>query len=141
MPRNRRKLILCLAYHIHRRNEILKVRRKYWCRNRYRDSDEFLRKLYNDLKMEDGIGLQQQTRLLPAEFEEILQSIGQEIRKDDTLLRKSNKPPSKLLITLLHLAHGITYVAMSGLFSVGKSTIIGFIPEVCDAIVRALQDF
>ena len=46
----------------------------------------------------------------------------------------------KLAVTLRHLASGDRYTTLVHTFRVASSTINMFVPEVCDAIIRAYRD-
>ena len=49
-------------------------------------------------------------------------------------------PQSRTQVTLRHLASGDSYSTRQYAFRVARSTINKFVPEVCDAIIRAYQD-
>ena len=55
-------------------------------------------------------------------------------------MRDPLSPGLKLAVTLRHLASGDSYPTIQYAFRVAQSTINKFVPEVCDAIIRAYQD-
>ena len=55
-------------------------------------------------------------------------------------MRDPLSPGLKLAITLRHLANGDSYPTLQYAFRVARSTINKFVPEVCDAIIRAYRD-
>ena len=59
---------------------------------------------------------------------------------DRTLMRDPVSPGVKLAVTLRHLASGDSYTTLQYAFRVASATIKKFLPEVCDAIIRAYRD-
>ena len=55
-------------------------------------------------------------------------------------MREPPSPGLKLAVTLRHLASGYSYPSLQYVFRVARSTINKFVPEVCDAIIRAYRD-
>ena len=55
-------------------------------------------------------------------------------------MRDPLSPELKLAVTLRHLASGDSYPTLQFSFRVARLTINRFVPEVCDAIIRAYRD-
>ena len=55
-------------------------------------------------------------------------------------MRDPVSPGVKLAVTLRHLATGDSYTTLQYAFRVASLTINKFVPEVCDAIIRAYRD-
>ena len=53
---------------------------------------------------------------------------------------RDESPGVKLAVTLRHLATGDSYNTLQYAFRVANSTIDKFVPEICDAIIRAYRD-
>lgn len=79
-------------------------------------------------------------RLSLEEFEHIHTLVEPFIKKMDTHWRTAITSKERLAITLRYLATGDSYSSLQYTFHVSKQTISTIIPEVCDAIVRALKD-
>ncbi len=62
-----------------------------------------------ELQDEDVAGFRNFMRMDPAMFQELLQHLGDRIRKQDTWYRKALELDLKLAITLRHLAAGDNY--------------------------------
>lgn len=74
-------------------------------------------------------------------FETLLKYVTPAIEKKNTLMRDALPATIKLQITLRYLASGDSLAFLQYLYRVPKCTISNFLPEVCDAIFNALQDF
>ena len=55
-------------------------------------------------------------------------------------MRDPLSPGLKLAVTLRHFASGDSYPTLQYALRVARSTINKFVPEVCDAIIRAYRD-
>ena len=55
-------------------------------------------------------------------------------------MRESLSPGLKLAVTLRHLGYGDSYPTLQFAIRVGRSTTNKFVPEVCNAIIRAYRD-
>ena len=73
------------------------------------------------------------------DFDEILHIVKEDITKYSTQLREPIPAEVKLAITIRFLATGQSYQELSTCFRVHKSTIVKFVPEVCDAIYGKLK--
>ncbi|XP_046666546.1 uncharacterized protein LOC124358292 [Homalodisca vitripennis] len=75
------------------------------------------------------------------DFAIILGRIEGKIAKTDTNFRECVPASVRLAITLRFLASGDSYGSLMYLFRVSKPTISLLVPEVCRAIVEALQEY
>ena len=55
-------------------------------------------------------------------------------------MREPLSPGLKLAVSLRHLASEDSYPTLQYAFRVARSTIIKFVPDICDTIIRAYQD-
>ena len=62
-----------------------------------------------------------------------------ELQRERTWMTEPLSPGLKLAVTLRHLASGDSYPALEYAFRVARLTINKFVPEVCDAIIRAYR--
>ena len=76
----------------------------------------------------------------PKLFQELEQRLGPEIQREWTWKRDPLSPGLKLAITGRHLASADSYPTLQYAFRVARSTINKFVPDVCDAIIRAYRD-
>lgn len=118
-------------------------KRRWWTtslfksRSRYRGID-----LINDLKAEMEYGLFQNfCRMKSTDFEWLLNEIGPKIAKEDTKFREAIPPTERLMLTLRYLATGDSYTSLMYTFKISKQLISRIIPEVCSAIIEALQEY
>jgi hypothetical protein len=72
-------------------------------------------------------------------MEEILAKIAHRIQRQDTPWRSALKAKLKLVTTLRYLATGDCYPSCVTSFRVSKSSVVNFIPEVCDAIYEEYE--
>ncbi|KAJ8937152.1 hypothetical protein NQ318_009318 [Aromia moschata] len=63
-----------------------------------------------------------------------------DIMKSDTNYRLAIPPAERLAVTLRFLATGNSYHSLMYTFKISRQCISNFIPEVCDAIIKALKD-
>ena len=76
----------------------------------------------------------------PDMFDKLLNRVGPRFTKEDTRYRKALELGLKLAVSIRHLAFGNKYSTTQYDFRVARNTCIGFIPEVCQAIVDLLKD-
>ena len=76
----------------------------------------------------------------PELCQELEQRITAEFQSDRTLMRDPVSPGVKLVVTLRHLATGDSYTTLQYAFRVASAPIKKFVPEVCDAIIKAYRD-
>ena len=99
-------------------------------------------KLLRELETYDVGAFNNFVRVNPRLFNEILERIEDDIRKQDTGARKALEPGLKLAVTLRFLATGDSYSTLMYGFLVAKNTICKFIGPVCQAIIDAFcRDF
>ncbi len=93
------------------------------------------KKLMVELWDEDVAGFHNFMRMDPAMFQELIQCLGDRIRKQDTWFWKALEPGLKLAITLRHLVTGDNYHSLMYSFRVTSNTISLIAWEVCAAII------
>ena len=79
------------------------------------------------------------TRMEPAFFYLIEERITPHLRKSITNFRKPLEVGLKLAVTLRHVSTGESYTSLQYHWSVGRSTIYKFVPQVCKAILKEFQ--
>ncbi|KAG5872392.1 hypothetical protein JTB14_005344 [Gonioctena quinquepunctata] len=72
-------------------------------------------------------------------FDKLLHRVQIQIQKNNTVLRDSISPKTKLIITLRYLATGESSISLQYNFRVSQAAISGFIPLVCQAIYDELK--
>lgn len=80
-------------------------------------------------------------RMTTEQFDNLLEKVSPLIQKADTIMREALPARVKLEITLAYLASGTNFTMLSIFFRVSKSAISSFIPEVCKAISKCLQEY
>lgn len=75
------------------------------------------------------------------QFNILLKKVANKIRKQDTIMRQAISPRLKLEVTLRYLATGDSFKSLEFLYRVPKCTISSFLPETCEAIYEALQEY
>ena len=78
-------------------------------------------------------------RMMPENFDYILNLVRLDITKEDTVMRRAITPDLRLAITVHHLAEGASHASIATHYSLGKSTVTGIIFETCESIWRRLQ--
>jgi hypothetical protein len=76
-----------------------------------------------------------------SDFENILSMIAPKIIKKDTSFRKAIPVSQRLAVTLRFLASGDSYTSLGYLLKISKQAISYIVPEVCDALIVALQNY
>lgn len=94
-----------------------------------------------NLEYRCGGGFRNFFRLTSSDFEVLLNLIGPLINKRDTSFRKAIPVHERLAVTLRFLATGDSYHSLMYMFKVSKQAISSIIPNVCDALVKVLQDY
>lgn len=88
-----------------------------------------------------NIGFKNFFRMSTSDFENLLNKIGSKIHKEDTQLRKGIHASDRLAITLRFLATGDSYQSLSYTFKISKTVISKSVPNVCNALIDALQEY
>lgn len=135
---------------------VLKVRefrrRRFWVRPSLQAKKKYsATDLMNDLILDDvdvlnleyrsGAGFKNFFRMSTTSFETLLNMIGPKISKSDTRMRKCIPAHERLAFTLRFLATGDSYHSLQYTFKISKQVMSRTVPEVCEAIVEALQDY
>ena len=79
--------------------------------------------------------------MTPTDFEILIQSIGPNIRKQDTKYRAAIPVALRLAMTLRYLASGDSYTSLIYTFRISKQSISEIVPVVCNAIITALKPY
>lgn len=77
-------------------------------------------------------------RMNIADFNNLLQLVSPLIEKQNTSMREAISAGERLAVTLRYLATGDSFMSLQYLFRINQSTISRIVPEVCDAIYKAL---
>nr|CAI5836345.1 unnamed protein product [Callosobruchus analis] len=96
--------------------------------------------LFHHMKTQDHEMFFKYTRMLPEQFDQLLELLKQLIQKKDTTFRCSISAKERLAVTLRFLASGDSYQSLSYLFKISPQIISTIIPEVCDALIVALSE-
>ncbi|KAJ8944587.1 hypothetical protein NQ318_006000 [Aromia moschata] len=75
------------------------------------------------------------------DIDNLINLVGLLITKQDTNMREAISVSDRVLVTLRYLATGDSYVSLSYLFRISKSTISGIVYEVCQTIAIGLKDY
>ncbi|XP_022180908.1 protein ALP1-like [Myzus persicae] len=94
-----------------------------------------------NLEYRCGTGFRNFFRMTSSDFETLLSLIGPRITKMDTTFRKAIPVNERLAVTLRFLATGDSYHSLMYMFKISKQVISAIVPEVCDALINALQDY
>ncbi len=98
---------------------------------------------YNALMLlllhEDKAAFQGLTRITPEMWHYILGRVGPRIQKQDTEKRLALEPGLKLAVTLRYLATGEIFRSLAFGYRVSHSSIVQFLPEMCEAIILELR--
>ncbi|KOB52176.1 Uncharacterized protein OBRU01_26387, partial [Operophtera brumata] len=99
------------------------------------------RMILNELYHEDPREYKAVMRVTPEQVERLLNLIKTKIERQDTLMRDAIAARVKLEATLCFLSSGMSFRLLSVFFRISKASISKFIPEVCDAISEALDEY
>lgn len=97
--------------------------------------------LLRELVAEDPNAYRNILRLTQVKFDELLEMITPEIRKQDTVMRSAIPCRTKLEIALRYMGSGDSLMSLEYLFRVPHNTISTFLPSVLKAIYNALTPF
>jgi hypothetical protein len=117
-------------------------KRRWWqtemFKNRYMYSGS---NLLADLKFQDISGHYKNfVRMAATDFEFLLNRIAPSIVKQNAFLRESIPVQERLALTLRFLATGDSYASLQYLFKISKQSISVIVPEVCQAMIKALEE-
>ncbi|CAH1962935.1 unnamed protein product [Acanthoscelides obtectus] len=107
------------------------------CDVMYEALDEYLQELYH----EDPREYKAVLRVTPEQVDKLLNLIKMQIERQDTFMRDAIPAGVKLEVTLCFLSSGISYRLLAIFFRISKSSILKFIPEVCDVMYEALDEY
>ena len=79
-------------------------------------------------------------RMPPSLFDELLELMEPDIKKESIFMREPIPPKIKLAATLKFLSSGLNYSDLQHFFRVHKSTLSQFIPQVCETISKRLKE-
>lgn len=105
---------------------------------------ESTNKFMEELKIDPLSVFKNFTRISCQDFENMVNTIGPEIAKQDTNYRKCVPVEVRLAITLRYLATGETgdsFTSLMYLFKVSRQLISRIVPEVCNSLISTLKDF
>jgi len=97
-------------------------------------------KLMGELMQEDPGAFTNFVRVQPAMFHELMERVGERIRKYDTHYRKALEPGLRLSIALRFYASGDSYKSLMYGFRVSDSTISLIMRQVSEAIIAELAE-
>ena len=98
----------------------------------------------NDVKLPpdlDSFSFQNFLRMSMADFAYLVQLLSPTVAKEDTHFRRAITVQDRLAVTLRFLATGDSFSSLQYLCRMGKSTISGIIPEICEALWNQLKPF
>lgn len=123
-----------------------KKKRRMWSSQFYLKRRRVLREnstyLLKDLWTYDNEKFHNFVRMSKEDFDFILNGIRDTISKNDTNIRQSIPAEERLALTLRFLATGDSFTSLQYLFRVSKQVISrSIVPEVCDAIIKLLNNY
>ncbi|XP_066258019.1 uncharacterized protein [Euwallacea similis] len=121
---------------------LLKKRKKkrWWTTSLYRNRLIPRGQLFLNSMVEEKNGhFRNFVRMSSVDFNLLLESIRDDISRNDTRFRKAVTAEERLAITLRYLATGDSYTSLQYLFNVSKQLISKIIPEVCRSLVKNLS--
>ena len=128
----------CLAIVL---GEKSRKRKRWWCRELLEVGPTFGINLLEKLRLEDGMGFRNFTRLTATDFEELLLMVGEKISKKDTNFRQTIPASLRLAVTLRFLASGDSFTSLMYTFRISKQAISQIVPELCEAIIYSLRTY
>lgn len=118
-----------------------KKKKKVWVKDWFKRRDDlgFGSKLFMELRSEDQNCYRNFVRLVPEDFDFLLEKVTPFIEKRDTNWRPAISTTIRLCLTLRYLATGDSYHSLMYLFRIGFTTITEIIPECLEAIYKVLK--
>ncbi|KAF9405655.1 hypothetical protein HW555_013703 [Spodoptera exigua] len=112
-------------------------KRRWWKTNLYKRRSSLL----VELKSQHISGQYKNfTRMSPTDFEYLLTIIAPKISRQDTIMRSAISPQDRLALTLRFLATGDSFTSLQYTFRISKQSMSCIVPEVCEAIIKALKE-
>lgn len=131
-----------IAMHLIRRRREGRRKRRWWVRDIFRKRLQYGNRLMVDMSIEQvNDTIKNFTRMMPEVFDDLVNVIEPKVGKMDTNMREAITVKERLAITLRFLATGDSYASLQYLFRVSISSISQIIPEVCAAIIEALDEY
>ncbi|XP_075157893.1 uncharacterized protein LOC142231160 [Haematobia irritans] len=96
-------------------------------------------KLLKELRSETPSLYKNFLRMNASDFDYLLRLVAPYITKKSTHLREPIPPSDRLAVTLRYLPTGENFRSLQYIFRIPHNTISTIIPEVCEAIFKALQ--
>ena len=126
-----------------------KNKRRFWVRpilskRQIYDGEKLLVDLRNDdvgLSGELRLSFKNFCRMSSEDFENLICLAGPAVHKKNTKFRHAISVTQSLAITLRFLANGDSYHCMMYLFKVSMQSISLIIPQVCEALINALDAY
>lgn len=94
-----------------------------------------------NLEYRNDVGFTNFFRMQRSDFQMLLNKVGPKISKKNTSYRDAIPASERLAVTLRFIASGDSYHSLMYVLKISKQCISKIVPEVCDAIVEALQDY
>ena len=116
-------------------------KRRWWVRKWILERNSRATLVHKELRSSHTEDFKNLLRMSEGGFEYLLERVSPLISKSDTNMRPAITAKIKLTVTLRYLATGDSFKSLEFLFRVPKNTISKFIPETCEAIHKALQEF
>ena len=94
--------------------------------------------IFKDLKLTDKEGFRRFMRMDIDHFKKLLATVGPDLIKTDTKLRKPIRPEERLALTLRFLATGETFRSLEFQFRISRKAISYIVLEVVETIYRKM---
>ena len=117
-----------------------KRKHRWWKRELFMGSSTAQNEFFEKLLSDDQSLFKNFSRMSVEDFNYLLNKVSPRIRKSDTNYRDAISPRIRLLVTLRFLATGDSYKSLMYLFRISEPIISMTVPEVCQAIIKALRD-
>lgn len=120
--------------------ETTRRKRSVWRKNwlGHRDEHGFCAKLLPELREEEPELFRNFVRMTTDQFDHLLRLVKPHIEKTDTNMRASISAEARLVLTLRYLATGECFNSLRFLFRISQPAVSCIIPDVLDAIYKAL---
>ena len=110
--------------------------RVFWTRDwiKRRRTRGVYHQLVKELELEDEVAYTEYFRVNGQKFLFLVDSVGDAIKKKDTLMRESIRPDERIAVTLRCLATGETFKSLEYSFRISRTCISSIVVETCQAI-------